>query len=72
MILKTHFEFDIIFIQKLSWSTIHTILSSRNRDEEELVEVSNHPNWLVFANMTPSIHDYPRVITYVNTKLSPF
>ena len=72
MILETHFEFDIIFIQKLSWSTIHTIPSWRNRDGEELVGVPNHPNWPVFANMAPSIHDYPRVIIYINTKLSPF
>jgi len=72
MILETHSEFDIIFIQETSWSTVHTIPSSRNRDGEELVEVPNHSNWLVFANTTPSIYDYPRVITYVNTRLSPF
>jgi len=72
IILKTCFEFDVIFIQEPSWSTIHAISSSRNRDGEVLVGVPNHSNWLMFANTTPSIHDYPRVITYVNTRLCPF
>ena len=72
MILETHFEFNVIFIQEMFWLTIHSIPSLRNRDGKELVKVPNHPNWLVFVNTTPSIHDYPRVITYVNTRLSPF
>ena len=72
IILETRFEFDVIFIQELSWSTIHAISSLRNRDGEVLVGVPNHSNWLMFADTTPSIHDYPRVITYVNTRLSPF
>ena len=71
-ILETHFEFNVIFIQELSWLTVYAIPSSRNKDGEELVEVQNHPNWLVFANITPSIHDYSRVITYINTRLLPF
>ena len=52
--------------------TIHAILSSKSRDGEELVRVPNHPNWIVFANTSSSIHDYLRVITYVNIKLSSF
>ena len=51
---------------------IYTILSSKSRDEKELVEVPNYPNWLIFANISLSIHNYPRVITYVNTRLSSF
>jgi len=72
IILETHFKFDIVFIQEPSWSTIYAILSSKSRDGEELVGVPNHPNWLVFANSSLNIHDYPRVITYVNIRLSSF
>ena len=43
-ILETHFEFDILFIQEPSWSTIHSILSSKSRNSEELVGVPSHPN----------------------------
>jgi len=72
MILKTRFEFDIVFIQKLSWSSIHAILSSKSRDSKKLVDVPNHPNWLVSVNSSSNIHDYLRVITYVNIRLSSF
>jgi len=30
MILETQFAFDIVFIQELSWLTIHAILSLKN------------------------------------------
>jgi len=48
-ILKTKFNFNIIFIQKLSWATICSIHSMRNCEGEELVGVQNHPNWLTFV-----------------------
>jgi len=44
MILETWFEFDIVFIQEPSWSTICFIPNSKSRDGEELVGVPNHPN----------------------------
>ena len=43
-ILKLKVDFDIIFIQELSWSTIRSISSSRNCEGESLVEVVNHSN----------------------------
>jgi len=61
-ILETYFAFNIVFIQELSWSTICFILSSKNRDGEELVGVLNHCNWLMFVNTSSSINDYLRVI----------
>jgi len=72
MILETHSKFDVVFIQEPSWSSICAILSSKSRDGKELVGVPNHPNWLVFMNSSSNIHDYPRVITYVNIRLSSF
>jgi len=71
-IMETQFNFDVIFIQKLSWTTICAIPSSKSRNGEELVEVPNYPNWIMFTNMSLSIHDYPRVITYINIRLSSF
>jgi len=56
--------------------TIYAILSLKDRDGEELVGVPNHPNWLMFVNISlsinSSINDYLRVITYVNIRLSSF
>jgi len=43
-ILETKFSFDIIFVQEPSWTTIHSIPSSRCSKGEELVGVPNHPN----------------------------
>ena len=71
-ILETQFNFNVVFIQELFWMTVYAILSSKSRDGKELVRVPNHPNWIVFANTSSSIHDYLRVITYVNIKLSSF
>jgi len=70
MILETHFEFDVLFIKELSWSIIHSIPSSKSRVGEELVRVPSYPNWLVFTNKSSNIHDCPKVITYVNIRLS--
>ena len=69
-ILEIQFKFNILFIQKPSWLTIYSIPSSKSKDGKELIRVPNHPNWLVFANKSSNIHDCPRVITYINTRLS--
>ena len=70
MILETHFEFNILFIQEPSQLTIHSIPSSKSRDSEELVRVPSHSNWLVFTNKFSNIRNCSRVITYVNIRLS--
>jgi len=43
-ILKAYRDFDIIFIQELLWSFIHSISSSMNEKGEQLVGALNHPN----------------------------
>jgi len=70
-ILEVNANFDIIFIQEPSWSTIHSIPSSQNC-EETLVDVVNHPNWLTFTRTSKSENDFLRIIIYVNIRLSPF
>ena len=43
-ILKVNHNFNVIFIQKLSWTTIKSIPSSKNYKEVLLVDIPNHPN----------------------------
>ena len=68
-ILKVNAEFNIIFIQELSWSTICSIPSSRNCEGESLVEVVNHSNWLTFFRSLETESNYPRIVTYVKIRL---
>ena len=69
-ILKINHNFNIIFIQELSWTTIRSIPSSENCEGIPLVSIPNHPNWLTFARESNSANDSPRVIIYINIRLS--
>ena len=35
-----------------------------------MVGVTNHPNWLIFARASESENDFPRIVIYVNIRLS--
>ena len=70
-ILEVKVDLNIIFIQEPSWTTIHTIPSSRNCEEKSLVGTANHPNWLTFSRSLELESDYPRVVIYINIKLLP-
>ena len=72
IILEVNHSFDIIFIQESSWTTIRTIPSSANYEGIPLVGIPNHSNWLTFARESNSASDSPRVIIYVNIRLSSF
>ena len=48
-ILEINYDFDIILIQELSWTTIRSIPSSENCEGAPLVGIPNHPNWLTFV-----------------------
>ena len=69
-ILEVKANFNIIFIQEPSWSTIQSIPSSSNCKGEFLVGVINHSNWLTFARTSETENDYLRVVIYVNIRLS--
>ena len=69
-ILEIQTFFDIIFIQELSWSFIWSISSSNSKEEEKLVEIFNYLNWIIFARNFSNYDDSPRVITYINIRLS--
>jgi len=71
-ILKTHNDFDIILIQELPWSIIQLISSSALSKGEVLVGAPYHPNWLSFARPSPTQSNYPRVMAYINIRLSYF
>jgi len=69
-ILKTHNLYNIIFIQELSWPSICFILSSMNKKGGKLVGIPNYPNWIIFFRNPICVGDSPRVITYINIKMS--
>ena len=67
IILKTQSDFDIIFIQELSWSTIHSIPSSKSKNRKELVE---DPNWITFSKPSTKEKNSLWVVSYINIRLS--
>jgi len=69
-ILETQHHFDIILIQEPPWSEIRKIPSSMNCDGEPFMGTCHHPNWIVFTRTPSNSNDFPRVITYINIRLS--
>ena len=69
-ILESQNHFDIILIQEPPWSEIHKIPSSSNCDGEPFMGICHHPNWIAFARFPSNSYDFPRVITYINIRLS--
>ena len=69
-ILKVKINFNIIFIQEPSWSSICSIPNSSNCEEETLVGMVNHPNWLIFIRSNTNKSKYLRVAVYINIRLS--
>ena len=69
-ILKVNYNFNIFFIQEPSWTTIRSISSSENYEGIPLVGIPNHPNWLTFTREFNLVNDFPKVIIYVNIRLS--
>ena len=70
-ILETQNYFDIILIQELPWSKIQKIPSTSSCEGESLMGICHHPNWISFARFPSDNNDFPRVITYINIRLSP-
>jgi len=68
-IFEVNQDFDIIFIQEPSWTTIRNIPSTSNPEGISLRGVPNHPNWLTFARDPCSSNDSLRVISYINIHL---
>ena len=68
-ILEAQLDFDIIFIQKPSWSFIRSLPSYDNTDGNPLLGIVNHPNWLTFAREPVSHSDLPRVAIFINIRL---
>ena len=69
-VLEVNQNFDIIFIQEPSWTTLRNIPSSTNSKDISLLGVPNHPNWLIFAREPCLTNDSPKVIIYINVRLS--
>ena len=69
-ILELYTQFDIILIQEPPWSEIRKILSAYNHEGESLFGSCYHPNWIAFSRNPQDNNDFPRVILYVNIRLS--
>ena len=70
IILEVNQNFDIILIQEPSWTTLRTIPNSTNSEDIPLLGISNYSNWLTFAREPYLTNDSPRVIIYINIRLS--
>ena len=68
-ILKMYYDFDIIFIQELSQTTLQSIPSSKSKEEEELVKVLSHLNQRTFARSSLVEVDHPHIVSYINIRL---
>ena len=71
-ILEVKSDFNIIFIQELSWTTIHSISSSTNCEGNNMVGIVNYPNWLIFTKSSVNKDECSRMAVYVNIRLSSF
>jgi len=69
-LLETQNQFDIILIQEPPWSEIRKIPSSSDCEGEPLMGTNYHLNWILFARIPSEKSDSPRVITYINIRLS--
>jgi len=70
-LLETQKDFDIILIQEPPWSEIRKVPSSSNSKGDPFVSTSYHPNWIMFGRNPTNNNDLPRVVSYVNIRLSP-
>jgi len=71
-ILEVNNNFDIIFIQEPSWTTIRSIPSSADSEGVPLVGIVNHPNWLTFAREPDMTKECSRVAIFINIRLALF
>ena len=69
-LLENNKEFDILFIHKLPWSIIHNILSLIFEEGKEIVSALNHSSWTIFARILNTENKHPRVLTYINIRIS--
>ena len=51
---------------------VWSIPSSNSCKGDTIVSVINHPNWLTFTRSSVNESDYPRVVVYINIRLSSF
>jgi len=65
LILKTQNNFDILFIQEPSWILICAISNSLSKEDDKVVGILNHLNWIIFSRLNSDEHGYLRVIFYI-------
>ena len=72
--LIKQYKFDIILIQEPLYSIIWSISSSSSEKGKEIIGTphytSYYPSWVIFSRQLINDNDHPRVITYINARLS--
>ena len=69
-------HFDILFVQEPPWRLIRKTVSASDKEGEPVVGPPTHPDWIIlFRRPGPGVDwsleaSRPRVITYVNRRLS--
>ena len=69
-ILEIQSHFDIVLIQEPPWSVICKVPSTLNCEGEDFIGTVHHPNWLLFAGTPTNKSTSPRVIAYINIRLT--
>ena len=71
-LLESLTQYDIILIQELPWSEICKVPSTLYSKDEPLMGTCHHPNWITYTRIPLTDSNFPRVIAYINTRLSSF
>jgi len=69
-ILENNKNYDIILIQEPLGSNIWQIPSILSQEGDNLIGAPYHPSWTLFVRNSDTKNNYPRVATYLNTRLS--
>ena len=67
--LKNCKDYNILFIQGSLQSIIHYIPCTSSKEGKKIIKAFNHLSQILFTKNFNDMNDFPRVLTYINTKL---
>jgi len=68
--IKNYKDCNILFIQEPSWFIVHYIPYASSEEGKEIIEALNHPSWILFVRNSKNMNYFPRVLTYINARLT--
>ena len=63
-------DYDILFIQKHSWSILQCISYASSEEGEEIIGAPNHLSQTLFTQNSNNKNKHLRVLTYINVRLT--